>query len=94
MLRNLDRIPQTATMATTRVMYAGDDDPDGEGAAWAYALEEEEWLADGTIAEEQGIYAVGEAAEAWEKAEEPLTEDQAQAIYAQMHAPTQSPSGS
>eukprot|EP00971_Amphidinium_carterae_P090995 1801060-Amphidinium_carterae.1 len=87
MLRNLDRIPQTATMATTRVMYAGADDPDGEGAAWAYALDEEDWPPDEAMAEEQGIYAMEEAAGAWEKGEETFSEEQAQVIYAQMQTP-------
>eukprot|EP00971_Amphidinium_carterae_P147420 2921305-Amphidinium_carterae.1 len=89
MLRNLDRIPQTATMATTRIMYAGEGEQESEGVAWAYPVYpegENEWPAE-DLSGEQGVYLL-EDTEGSEAG--PLSEEQAQAIYALAQGPTTS----
>eukprot|EP00971_Amphidinium_carterae_P201917 4006486-Amphidinium_carterae.1 len=61
------------------------DDPDGEGAAWAYPIDEEEWPPEEAATADQGVYAYEEAADGTEHSEtDALSEEQAQAIYAQM----------
>eukprot|EP00971_Amphidinium_carterae_P049587 977491-Amphidinium_carterae.1 len=64
-------------------MYAGDGEHDSEGVAWVYPEDEDEWQPD-DLAGEQSVYMF-EDPEGSEPG--PLSEEQAQAIYAQMQGP-------